>query len=150
MWCKELTPCKRPWCWERLKAEEGDRGWDGWMSSPIQWTWVWASSRRCWKTGKPAVLQSMGLGAGHDLATKQQSVLQYSWRDLRSRIQTPENDALMFKLKKKKNQNVLLSHKELSWQSLTLNEWQLTNDGLWQPLFTVLMREQALPVWLGC
>ena len=38
---------KRPWCWERLKAGgEGDnRGWDGWMESPIQWTWAWASSR---------------------------------------------------------------------------------------------------------
>ena len=45
-WC-ELTHWKRPWCWERLKAggEVGDRGWDGWMASPI-WTWVWASSRR--------------------------------------------------------------------------------------------------------
>ena len=33
---------KRPWCWERLKAEgeEGDRGWDGWMASLIQWTWT--------------------------------------------------------------------------------------------------------------
>ena len=29
-WCKELTHLKRPWCWERLKAGEGDdRGWDG-------------------------------------------------------------------------------------------------------------------------
>ena len=37
---------KRPWCWERLKAGgEGDgRGWDGWMASPTQWTWVWANS----------------------------------------------------------------------------------------------------------
>ena len=27
---------KRPWCWERLKAEEeGDRGWDGWMVSDL-------------------------------------------------------------------------------------------------------------------
>ena len=27
-WCKELTPMKRPWCWERLRAGEdrGDRG----------------------------------------------------------------------------------------------------------------------------
>ena len=32
---------KRPWCWERLGAGEGDdRGWDGWMASPTQWTWV--------------------------------------------------------------------------------------------------------------
>ena len=38
---------KEPWFWERLKAGgEGDkRGWDGWMSSPTQWTCVWASSR---------------------------------------------------------------------------------------------------------
>ena len=60
-WCKELTPWKRPWCWERLKAggEGDDRGWDGWMASPTQWTWVWASSRSWWWTGKPCMLQSM-------------------------------------------------------------------------------------------
>ena len=52
---------KRPWCWERLRAEEGDnRGWDGWMASPTQWTWVWVNSGRQWRTGKPGVLQSMG------------------------------------------------------------------------------------------
>ena len=52
----------RPWCWERLKAgEEGDnRGWDGWMASLTWWTWVWASSRSWWWTGKPGLLQSMG------------------------------------------------------------------------------------------
>ena len=45
-WCQELTPLKRPWCWERLKAgREGDnRGWDGWMASLTQWIWVWVSS----------------------------------------------------------------------------------------------------------
>ena len=45
-WCKELTHWKRPWCWEGLKAGgEGDyRGWDGWMVSLTQWTWVWANS----------------------------------------------------------------------------------------------------------
>ena len=60
-WCKELTHRERPWCWERLKAgrEWGDRGWDGWMASPIQWTWVWADSGRWWRKGKPGVLQSM-------------------------------------------------------------------------------------------
>ena len=43
IWCEELTLSKRPWCWERLKAgKEGDgRGWNGWMASPTQWTWVW-------------------------------------------------------------------------------------------------------------
>ena len=62
-WYKEPTHWKRPWCWERLKAgaEGGDRGWDGWMASLIQRTWVWANSRRQWRTGKPGVLPSMGL-----------------------------------------------------------------------------------------
>ena len=61
-WCEELTHLKRPWCWARLKAgEERDDGWDGWMASPTQWTWLWVNSR-CWQlTGKPGVLQPMGL-----------------------------------------------------------------------------------------
>ena len=37
-----------------------DRGWDSWMASPTQWTWVWASSGSWWWTGRPDVLQSMG------------------------------------------------------------------------------------------
>ena len=41
--------------------EGDDRGWDDWIASPTQWTWVWASSGRWWRTGKPGVLQSMGL-----------------------------------------------------------------------------------------
>ena len=36
------------------------KGWDGWMASPTQWTWVWVSSGSWWRTGKPGVLQSMG------------------------------------------------------------------------------------------
>ena len=53
-WCEELTHWKRPWCWERLKAEgEGDdRGWD-WMASLTQWIWVWAGSESWWWTGRP-------------------------------------------------------------------------------------------------
>ena len=51
----------------------GHRGWDGWMASPTQWTWVWVNSGRWWRTGKPGVLQSMGLQrVGHDWATEQQ------------------------------------------------------------------------------
>ena len=39
---------ERSWCWERLRAggEHGERGWDGWIASPTQWTWVWANSWR--------------------------------------------------------------------------------------------------------
>ena len=61
MW--RTSHLKRPWCWEELKAGgEGDtRGWDGWMASLIQWTWVWVNSRSWWWTGRPGMLQSMGL-----------------------------------------------------------------------------------------
>ena len=64
------------WCWRRLlrvswngrrsnhenKAggKGHNRGWDGWMASPTQWTLVWASSGSCWWKGKPSMLQSIG------------------------------------------------------------------------------------------
>ena len=52
-WFKEPSRGNRPWWWKRLKAEgEGtDRGWEGWMASLTQWTWVWEDSGRCWRTG---------------------------------------------------------------------------------------------------
>ena len=64
---------KIPWCWERLKAggEGDDRGWDGWMASPTQWTWVWVSSGSWWWTGRPGMLQSTGLQrVGHYWTTE--------------------------------------------------------------------------------
>ena len=73
IWCKELTHLKRPWCWKRLRSrgERDNRGWDGWMASPTQWTWVWVNSRSWWWTGRPGVLQSMGSQrVRHNLVTK--------------------------------------------------------------------------------
>ena len=57
--------------WERVRTggERGDRGWDGWMASPIQFIWAWANSGRLWKIGKLGMMQSMGL---HDLTAEQQ------------------------------------------------------------------------------
>ena len=74
---REPTHWKRPWCCERLKAgrQRDDRGRDGWMSSRTQWTWVWASSVRWWRTGKPGVLQSMeSKRVRHDWMTEQQQM----------------------------------------------------------------------------
>ena len=54
---------------------KGNRGWDGWMASLTQQTWVWASSRKWWWTGKPGVLQSMRLQrVRHDW------VIELNWR----------------------------------------------------------------------
>ena len=50
-------------------GEGDDRGWDGWMTSPTGWTWVWVNSGSWWWTGRPGVLQSMGSQrVGHDWA----------------------------------------------------------------------------------
>ena len=71
-WFEELTHWKRPWWWERLKVggEGDDRGWDGWMASPTQWTRVFVNFRSWWWTGRPGVLQSMGSQTvGHGWAT---------------------------------------------------------------------------------
>ena len=71
--CEELIHLKRFWCWERLGAggEGDDWGWDGWMASPSQWTWVWVDSGSWWWTGRPGVLRFMGSQrVRHDWATE--------------------------------------------------------------------------------
>ena len=87
--CEVLTHWKRPWCWERLKAggEGDDRGWGGWMASPAQWTWVWVNSRSWWSTGRPGVLQSMGLQS----QTRLRDWTQLNWTEQKLGPKTPLN-----------------------------------------------------------
>ena len=60
----------------RRRGEGDDTGWDCWMVSPTQWTWVCESSRRWWRTGNPGVLQFMGSQrVGHDWATELTKVI---------------------------------------------------------------------------
>ena len=55
----------------RAGGEGDDRGWDGWMASLTQWTWVWVNSGSWLWTGRPDMLQSMGSQrVGHDWVTK--------------------------------------------------------------------------------
>ena len=42
------------------QKEEGVRGWNGWMASPMQWTWTWANFGRWWGTERSGMLPSMG------------------------------------------------------------------------------------------
>ena len=63
------------------KKRRGNRGWDGWMASVTEWTWIWANSGRWWWTGKPGVLQSMGSQkVRHNLATEQKQIWKASRR----------------------------------------------------------------------
>ena len=72
-WCEEMTHLKRPWCLERLRAggEGDDRGQDGCMASPTQWTSVWVGSGIWWWTGRAGMLQFMrSQRVRHDWATE--------------------------------------------------------------------------------
>ena len=61
----QLTHWKRPWCWKRLRAggEVDDGGWDDWMASSTQRTWVWVDSelvmdREAWRAAVRRVTKS--------------------------------------------------------------------------------------------
>ena len=55
----------------RREEEMIEDGWDGWIASLTQWTWVWVSSRSWWWTERPGMLQSTGLQrVRHDWATE--------------------------------------------------------------------------------
>ena len=90
-----MTHWKRLWCLEGLEAggEGDDRGWDGWMASLTQWTWVWVNSGSWWWTGRPGVLRFMGSQrVGHDWATELNPLkawLEHKWRRSNSLCLTP-------------------------------------------------------------
>ena len=53
------------------RRRRDNRGWDGWMASPIQWTGVWVNSGIWGWTGRPGVLRFTGSQrVGHDRATE--------------------------------------------------------------------------------
>ena len=53
------------------RRRRGRQRWDGWMASPIQWTWVWVNSGSWWWTGRPGMLWSLGSQrVGHNWATE--------------------------------------------------------------------------------
>ena len=55
LWAPDATS------WLMWKDPDPDyRGWDGWMASLTQWTWVWVDSGSWWWIGRPDVLQFMG------------------------------------------------------------------------------------------
>ena len=63
----------KDWCWEGLRVGGAgdDRGWDGWMASPTQRTWVWVDSGIWWWTGRPGVQRFMGSQrVGHNWVTE--------------------------------------------------------------------------------
>ena len=62
------------------RREVDDRGWDGWMASPTQWTWVWVNSGSWWWTERPGLLRFMGV---------QSRTLLSNWTDWLKYINVP-------------------------------------------------------------
>ena len=57
-WLIEKVPdAGKDWGHKERRAS----GWDGWMASLMQWTWTWANSERWWQTGRPGMLQWVGV-----------------------------------------------------------------------------------------
>ena len=83
----------KDWCWKGLGAggEGDDRGWDGWMASRTQWTWVWVNSGRWRWTGRPGVLRFMGSQSRTRLS---------DWTELNWRTELRESLRLLEKIKK--------------------------------------------------
>ena len=52
------------------RRRRDNRGWDCWIASPTQWTWVWVDSSSWWWTGRPGMLWFMGSQSRTWLATK--------------------------------------------------------------------------------
>ena len=128
-------------CWEKLKVggEGPDRGWDGWMASPIQWTWVWINSGSWRWTRRPGMLKSRGSQrVGHDWATE----LNWKCKCLNQNI---SNVALLTHCS-----NIHCINKFLLWKFYLLmwNE-QNCSSNKW-PLFSVhfIVRSAKIPTYL--
>ena len=69
---------EKDWKQEEKRTRRWGERWDGWMASSTQWIWVWASSRKWWRTGKPGILLSVGSQTvRHDWVTEQQQATYY-------------------------------------------------------------------------
>ena len=78
-------------------GEGDDRGWDGWMTSLTQWTQVWANSGSWWWTGKPGMLQSMGLQTvGYDWVTELNRTVSVVSPSICREVMRPHDMVLIF------------------------------------------------------
>ena len=99
------------WCWQGLGAggEGDDRGWDGWMASPTQWTWIWVNSRSWWWTGRPGVLWFMGSQSRTRLSDWTERTRE------RERLQREKEEEKSEVKKGRKNKQSPISHSKLSF-----------------------------------
>ena len=123
---------------ERLKAggEDDNRGWNSWMASLTQWTWVWVGSNSWWWTGRPGVLQSVGLERiGHDWATELNIVVVvFSQLSCDWLFETSRTTVLQASLSFQYLPEVAQTH--VSWVSDTMLHYEWINQRVFEFLFS--------------
>ena len=106
----------------RRRAQHWMRWLDGITDS---WAWVWANSRRWWRTGKPGVLQSMGTQrVRHDWATEQKTKPKTKTQK-EGHVGTQEEDSHLQAKKRSPRGNQPFSHLDLRLlASQTVRKWK--------------------------
>ena len=99
---------------QRMKWLDGITAW---------WTWVWASSRSWWWTGKPGVLQSMGLQrVRHDWVTE------LNWTELRQFKHFEECTSVLDVGNGAFGRSLQRSSRNPLNDQITKKQWALNND----------------------
>ena len=67
-WCEDLTHWKKPLMLGKIegRSKKGHQRMDGWMASPMQWTWTWVNFRRWWGTGRLVFCSPWACRVWHD------------------------------------------------------------------------------------
>ena len=107
------------------RRRQGWQRWDGWMASLTQWTWVWVGSRSWWWTGKPGMLQSMGLQrVGHDWATEL-NWTELNWTELKEITPFQKSSASLLKSVDRLTTTLLISRKTILYSNVSgKNDWE--------------------------
>ena len=129
--CEELTDWRRLWCWEGLwvGGKGDDRGWDGWMASPTQWTWLVSKPREL-------VMDRKACGAAIHGVTKSRTWLS-DWTELNWTVynRIPNKDHILTSpgtsgsgWKRERELRTLLNHNEN--QKIWGSENRITFEGV--------------------
>ena len=113
------------------RRKRGQQRWNGWMASLTQWTWVWASSGRGWRTRKTGMLQFMGLQrVRHDWATEQQPLSSSGNQNLLNTIYISKSSSITRKHSKNLKQcyTLFTQGQEASSINVSFNVSNFPND----------------------
>ena len=130
-----------------------DRGWDSWMASPTQWTWVWVNSGHWWWTGRPGMLQCMELQR-----VRQDWATELNWTDAESPILWPPDTESQligrdpdvgkdWRQKEKREAEDCLISCIINSKDMNLsNLWGIVKDrGAWHAVICGIARSRTLP-----